>query len=354
MRFGVVVHGAEVIDSGFAVRVLDLLGRQGEVVATLGGAMGMAAILDADLQDRISIVPRQLVSNALLRLDKVCDATLMVNWSKSLESGLGFGGIVARKLAGKLSSSLVQLDRDFFVEWVPSLPPAISEVIEDLGLERVEAPVWEAVEEGVRILHGVRPGENIWINGTVVGRATSSDVAISLRDGRLEFRNVAVKPHGLERVKLADVRTAVIRSGAVRRTTSTVRAVPPASGDRVILVDHQAEDSIFRADRAWAAVTVGDDTTRIATSLLARLGVPVIGIVDGDEDGLCADDAAAPGSATVRLQPGNDDQLGVVVRDRIFGGDDELLYIGSVDELVDRIATMAGSALIEVKKSRRP
>jgi hypothetical protein len=274
----------------------------------------------------------------------------MVNWSKSRESGLGFGSMVTQKIVGKLTRTLVQLDRDFFVEWRPPLPPAVKEVIEDLGLRKVEVTPSEAVVEGVRILHGVRPGENIWVNGAVIGRATSGDVAISLRNGRLEFRNVEVKPHGLDRVKVTEVGTAVIRSGVVRRTTSAVRAVPPSSGDRVILVDHQAEDSIFRAGGARAAVTVGDDTSRIATSLLARLGVPVIGIVDGDEDGMCEDHAAAPGSATVRLRPGNDDQLGAAVREGIFGGNDELRYDGCTNDLVDRIAAMAGSVLIEVIK----
>jgi hypothetical protein len=114
-------------------------------------------------------------------------------------------------------------------------------------------------------------------------------------------------------------------------------------------VDHRAEDSIFRARGARAAVTVGDDTTRVSRSLLARLGVPVIGIVDGDEDGICVDDAAAPGSATIRLRPGNDDQLGEVVRRTIFGGGLETSYYGDLAELVERIALMAGDALIDVK-----
>jgi hypothetical protein len=170
-----------------------------------------------------------------------------------------------------------------------------------------------------------------------------------LHDGDLAFENVLVKEHGLQKVKVDDLARAIIRSGSVRRTRSALRGSGQALGEKLVLVDHRAEDSIFRARGARAAVTVGDDTTRVSRSLLARLGVPVIGIVDGDEDGICVDDAAAPGSATIHLRPGNDDQLGEMVRRTIFGGGLETSYSGDLAELVERIALMAGDALIDVK-----
>lgn len=349
MRVGVVVHGAEVIDSGMAVEVLDRLGRDAEVTATLGGAMGTAAIIDAGLEDRITIVPRQLVSHAIRALDSSCDGIVTLNRSKTRASGLGFGSMVFSRVAMDTTVPLVQMDLDFYVEWRPA-PALLLDVARELGLQRVEAPPAEAPADGVRRLHGVMPGENIWINGNVVGRAISSDVTVRLRDGKLSFENVRVKEHGLQKVKVDDLARAVIRSGSVRRTGAAVRKVPPASGDRLILIDHRAEDSIFRARGARAAITVGDDTTKISTSLLARLGVPVIGIVDGDEDGICADDAAAPGSATIRLHPGNDDQLGELVRSTLFQGGQETTYAGDLGELVDRIAALAGAALVTVRK----
>ncbi len=350
MRIGVIVHGAEVIDSGMAVKVMDRLERDAEITATLGGAIGTAAIIDAGLEDRITIVPRQLVSRAIRDMDSSCDAIVMLNWAKTRASGLGFGGIVFGRVAGDTTVPLMQMDRGFYVEWRPAAPGLLVDVARELGLEKVAAPPAEEPAAGIRKLHGIVPGENIWINGNVVGRATSSDVTVRLQDGKLFFENVRVKEHGLQKVKVDDLARAVIRSGSVRRTNARVRAVPPASGDRLILIDHRAEDSIFRARGARAAVTVGDDTTKISTSLLARLGVPVIGIVDGDEDGICVDDAAAAGSATIRLHPGNDDQLGELVRSAIFDGGQETTYSGDLGELVDRIAALAGAALITVKK----
>jgi hypothetical protein len=348
MRIGVVVHGAEVIDSGMTARVLDGLEREAEVTATLGGAMGTAAMIDAGLEDRISVVPRQLVSSAVTDMDGRCDATVILNWSKSRESGLGLGAIIFGRV-GVISKPLIQLDRDFFVEWRPYAPEVILKLASELDLERVEPIPVDPSSDGVRRLHGVVPGESIWINGNVIGRATSSNVTVMLHDGDLAFENVLVKEHGLQKVKVDDLARAIIRSGSVRRTRSELRGSGQALGERLVLVDHRAEDSIFRARGARAAVTVGDDTTRVSRSLLARLGVPVIGIVDGDEDGICVDDAAAPGSATIRLRPGNDDQLGEVVRRTIFGGGLETSYYGDLAELVERIALMAGDALIDVK-----
>jgi len=350
MRIGVVIHGAEVLDTGMAARVLDRLEREAAVVATLGGAMGTAAVIDAGLEDRISIVPRQLVSQAIRDLDGRCDAVVILNWSKSRESGVGLGAIVFGRVSGTTTGPLLQLDRDFFVEWRPPAPALLARVVAELRLEKVDPPPVEAPTKEARTLHGVMPGENIWINGNVVGRATSSDVTVMLRDGRLTFENVQVKEHGLQKVKVDDLARAVIRSGSVRRTPSTARAIAPVPGMRLILVDHRAEDSIFRARGARAAVTVGDDTTRVSKALLARLGVPVIGIVDGDEDGICTDGAVTSGSATIRLRPGNDDQLGELVRRTVFGGKLEVPYAGDLGDLVERIAAMAGDALMEVKK----
>lgn len=350
MRYGLVVHGAEVIDSGTAAWVLDRLQREAEVVATLGGAMGTAALIDAGLQDRVSVVPRQLVSHALPALEQECDATVMMNWSKTRESGLGFGSIVYDRVATKLNKPMVQMDRGFYVEWVPPMPPLLRSVVEELGMVRVDRPPREAPSEERRVLHGVLPGESVWINGTVVGRATSSEVAVMLCDGKLELLNVEVKEHGMEKVRVYDLQRAVIRSGSVRRTTSSTFTAPPAGGERVILVDHRAEDSIFRARWARAAVTVGDDTTRVASSLLARLGVPVIGIVDGDEDGICQDCAASPGSVTLVLYPGNDDQVGALVRQELFHGSDEMRFGGPLEDLLGMIIDLAQDVLSEVKK----
>lgn len=349
MRFGVVVHGPEVIDSGMARKVLDELGKVGQVEATLGGAMGAAALIDAGLEERISVKGRQLTSDALMELDGRCDEVILLNAAKTPASGQAFGHMVVSKILPRLSHPLVQIDDGFYITWKLPLGHDVASLIRVLNL--LEAPMPTLPESGRqrRVLSGVKIGESVWINGTVVGKALDERVEIRGSNGRLEFSGLEVKEHGLAKLKVDDLTTAIIRSGSVRRTKGARREVV-SRGERVILVDHRAEDSLFRGRDLKAAVSVGDDTTCIATSLLARLGVPVIGIVDGDEDGICLDREAAAGSVRIVLQPGNDDQVGALVRDALFMGEDEVPYPDTLESLVDRIITIAGDRVRRVQK----
>jgi len=350
MRFGVVIHGAEVIDSGTAARALDALGERGEVIATLGGAMGATAVLDAGLEDRVAIVPGQLVSDALLDLASGCDALLLLNHAKSRASGLALGGMVARKVSSRIRVPMVHLDDGFFVVWSGRPPEGLMKVVRELAPSEASAPALGTADEGTRPVYGVIPGENVWINGTVVGRATSSKVVISSRGGLLSFDGLEIKQHGLGKLGEVDLFRAIIRSGSVRRTSSRPLTAPRGTGTKVILVDHRAESSAFRWEGVRAAVSVGDDTTRITTALLARRGIPVIGITDGDEDGICSDRTAAEGSAALRLRPGNDDQLGALVRREVFRGRDSVEYEGTLDDLIGSIKELAGDKLLSVER----
>ena len=44
MRIGVVIHGPEIIDSGQAKLILDILSAEGEISASLGGTMGRTQV----------------------------------------------------------------------------------------------------------------------------------------------------------------------------------------------------------------------------------------------------------------------------------------------------------------------
>ena len=56
---GVVVHGPEIIDSGNALHLINYLKKFGKVTAVMGGTMGRVAIIDAGLEDVISIRTRR-------------------------------------------------------------------------------------------------------------------------------------------------------------------------------------------------------------------------------------------------------------------------------------------------------
>jgi hypothetical protein len=167
-------------------------------------------------------------------------------------------------------------------------------------------------------LSGVRPGEHVWINGNVIGQATSIEVVLSQdANGQLIADGLDIKRTGLERLGRFDLKAAIVRSGKVRRTSSQARSLS-SKAETVCLIDHCADESVFRCRDAAYVVVVGDDTSKIASALLYRLGVPVIAITDGDEDGISHEDLFYPGSYHFRLEPGNDDIVGAKVRKECF------------------------------------
>jgi hypothetical protein len=202
-----------------------------------------------------------------------------------------------------------------------------------------------------RTFCGVLPGELITINGTVIGRATESRVEIEAEDGRIvAMMGAQPKQHGLEKLFRVDLEKAIMRSGCIRR--SPVRPRPntrkrEAKGEFAVLIDHCAEDAFEQAQGAGVAVTVGDDTTAIAGDILARLGIPVIGIVDGDLDNLAGCSAMPPGSIVIRVQTGQDDIVGRRVKAEIFAGENKVV---AASDLAQRVKDLACDHIVAIER----
>lgn len=65
MKIGVVVHGPNIIDSGHALSLINLLKNYGDVFARLGGTMGRTAVIDAGLENIIDISKKLVPSDSL-------------------------------------------------------------------------------------------------------------------------------------------------------------------------------------------------------------------------------------------------------------------------------------------------
>jgi len=96
------------------------------------------------------------------------------------------------------------------------------------------------------------------------------------------------------------------------------------------------------------AVSVGDDTTAIAGDVLSRLGIVIMGIVDGDLDRLGGSTSIMPGSIIFRVLPGYDDVVGRLVMARIFKGRSRIRI--APGELAENIEAIAGIRLMEIKR----
>ncbi len=363
MQIGVVVHGPEIIDRGFAMRLINYLKRLGSLTAVLGGTMGRVAVIDAHLEDVIVISPRRRPSQSIQDLEATSDIIFLLNQAKSRESGLVFGTMVAA--AAGIHKPLIQIDcGGRFVATLAGKDGDLAvQVASDLGLDNLLHVPQPGISVSLgerttkRTLSGVCPGELISINGMVVSRATESRVEVEAKDGRIvAIKGANSKQHGLEKLSGVDLGKAIIRSGSIRR--SEVKARLGASGKEgqgegrwAVLIDHCAEDAFEAALGAGVAVTVGDDTTAIAGDILARLGIPVIGIVDGDLDHLAGHTTMLPGSVVFRVMPGHDDLVGRKVKAEIFLGEKRIfINFGDLEKMVKNLA---GDKLLETKEKKK-
>lgn len=351
MEIGVVIHGPEVIDSGRALTILEYLKRFGRPRACVGGTMGAVAVLDAGLENVIDISRKEKVSDALMRLEPDVDALVLLNLAKTRESGRAFGTKVLERLPRPPKCPLVQIDGEFVIPLNQQAEELAKRIAGDLELT-IEKPNEPKKMKDCRIVEGVLPGENIWINGKVIGRAVTDKVVIRKdKNGKITFEGIEIKHHGLEKLGNFDINTCIIRSGTVRRTSPPPRMIQQNGGNKVLFIDHDAEHSFNISHDLKGAVTVGDDTTRIAGTLFFRLGVPVVGITDGDEDGICSEKMLAPGSLILITKAGTDDIVGREVKEKIFGGRQVLETEKDFSTLADQIERIATDRLVKVYRS---
>jgi len=361
-RIGVVLHGPEIIDGGCALKLIRHLQRLGKVTAVLGGTMGRVALMDAGLQDTVRISPRRRPSQSIQDLKESSDIIFLLNLAKSRESGLSFGAMVARG-AGE-GRPLIQIDcGGRFISLLRGDEEAAilaGRLAFELGLDLIRPPSLSETcredERGIisRTLNAVCPGELISVNGTVIGRAVENRVEIEAERGRIvDIKGAAVKRHGLEKLDCVDLKRAIIRSGSIRRTAApgtrdAAERIYTHKNYIAAFIDHSAEDAFEAAFGAGVAVTVGDDTTAIAGDILSRLGTIVMGIVDGDLDRLAEGTSMMQGSIIFRVEPGHDDVVGRMVKDRVFQGKERIRV--SPAELAERIKAIAGSHLLQIEQ----
>ena len=92
MEIGVVVHGPNIIDSNWALKLINLLSGYGDVSARLGGTMGRTAVIDGSLEDIIDISKKLVPSDSLkLFNDANADVIFLINYGKSRVTGQVFG-----------------------------------------------------------------------------------------------------------------------------------------------------------------------------------------------------------------------------------------------------------------------
>lgn len=369
MHIGIILHGPEIVDIGSARKIIGIFKQEHEVTARLGGTMGRTAVLDAGLENVIDISQGLTPSETIIAIKDNIDLAILLNHGKNLDTGRYFGRIVASKLDNSLP--FVHIERpDNNGRIIYYYPPAkrCAEYVRnflaknnktyDLPVETGKPEPSHVLIDGdcvIRRVAGAFAGENIRLDGVIIGEITSPDIEIVCRDGRIDkVKGIKIKLHGLEKLenRRIDLFTAKVKTGPIRRTRSKPRIgnidFRKSSDDsnKITIIDHAAESTFELVKNAGPVITIGDDTTTITADILARLGIPVIGIIDGDIDGMLENTVVPAGSVIIRVRPGFDDVVGKEVSQELMEGTQQIRY--DRDELIAKILALAGKYLVEV------
>jgi hypothetical protein len=345
MKIGVVVHGPQIVDTGFAEKIIRILKDYGSVKARLGGTMGRTAVIDANLEDEIDITLKLLPSQSIDKIAESSDIVFLINYGKSSVTGHAFGYKVFNRC--KSNPKLIQIERPgepdgTVIPWETNLNDLAQQIASELGLKVINpSKVVETVETDLifnpdedktivyRKLAGVSPDENIFLNGIVVGKSSSSDVTLIAENQILtQILGGKIKNHGVEKLGKIQLNEAVVKTGLLRRSKIKPRIIN-ANLEEIIgknnsklnisYLSHAAED-IYKLKDSDLVVTVGDDTTLVAADILYRFRVPIIGITDGDLDRVVEEGFRTVGSLIVELESGYDDIIGKKIFLELFNG----------------------------------
>ncbi|MDK2892278.1 DUF2117 domain-containing protein [Methanohalophilus sp.] len=365
MKVGVIIHGPEVVDSGKAGSILSLLRSKHEVSAIAVGTMGRVAVREASLKD-VDISQRLKPSKAIEKLALTCQYVLLLNTGKSLESGLSFGRIVS----SKISLPFIQIERPGLddgkiISWgivgksfLKQISVLLQLPVEENSLGKY-SNIFQDRGRICRKVESVVTGELIMVNGIVVGKAFSDEVTIIFEKGFIvDIIGAKVRKHGIEKLHSydlllpLDIQNVWVKSGPLRCSTSGMLC---RCGDflnkkdkgeySVLIIDHDSESIFDRVFEGYdAVITVGDDTTFVASEILSGFGIPVIGITDGDRDDVMAFCRIPCRSTIFRLKSGNDDRFGKLIFTNIFGKK-EIGNFPSLTFLERQILDMAGNLM---------
>ncbi|RZN38382.1 MAG: DUF2117 domain-containing protein [Methanophagales archaeon ANME-1-THS] len=391
---GLLVHGPEVLDEGEVEQALATLRNAGfEIQAALGGITGKTAVIDAGMRREIDISKDMKPSEVLADfVRRGLDFILLVNHAKTEESGSVLGeGILKNFITRggvKEKLSFVQLEycSRIIIPWLvkpgdEDIYRTIRSVFADFnekGPRKLETRCKKDADLMYREIQGVHPGEKIVIDGVIIGtvssECTNNRITLVAKEGKLmEIVGGTMIKHNLEKLPPLDLSTEMIKTACVIRRTRpkvTGRVEASIARKRKIACYFYTVEHLFpKIEETDAdikvAVTIGDDTTSIAGDILKRFGIRMIGITDGDADGLIAglesgalDEYAKflpDGSVILRLKPETDDIIGQRIKEQIFNNSDELELEGDVErhfeDLKQRVLELAKGDIIGILSS---
>ena len=352
MKIGIVVHGPNIIDSGYALKLINLIEEYGDISVRLGGTMGRTAVIDNSLEDIIDISKKLVPSDSLkIFHDENADIIFLLNYGKSSTTGQVFGYKVYAHYKEKITDNdipIIQIERPgendgSVINWA-SKSELTEEFASKLNLNIVTPEeVYETHikndndSETQRIIHGVSPDENIMVNGVVIGKSNSDKLVLVSKDNHIvEIIGGVIKPHGVEKLGVVDLNSAIVKTGLLRKAKVKPRILENKKSDefKIGFLDHAGED-VYKFKDFSLVITIGDDTTLIASDILYRFNIPIIGITDGDLDKVVESGFKSKNSILFELESGFDDVIGALIHEIVFENEDELIDSNEYNLITD-------------------
>ena len=200
MRIGIVVHGPNIIDTGYALKLINLIKNYGDVYTRLGGTMGRTAVIDASLENVIDISCKLVPSDSLkIFHDDDVDLIFLLNYGKSDVTGQVFGYKVYNHYVNKISDNnipLIQIERPgeddgSIIPWNNNLK-IVEELSQKLNLDIVTPEEvynnhikHDCAGLNQRVVHGVSPDENIMVNSVIIGKTDSDKLTLIAKDNHI-------------------------------------------------------------------------------------------------------------------------------------------------------------------------
>ena len=301
-----VVHGPEIFDSGEVAWLLTTLKPARTVVA---GVMARTAAEESHQPVEFSGKPPSDVIRA------TPGAVFLVNRGKTAGSGRIFGEIIASRLGNRGLVHLECVTRTIFC-WNGGDMALAATLSRLTGYGVEEGTTNRSPIPAMREIRGCIPGEAVYVNGIIIGRATAETVRIRWSGGSIEpVAGLLPKPHGIEKLSRTgqlDLATAWCKSGTIRAAVPQASGCAPEEG-RVLVIDHCGHELYTRLpDDCCGVLAIGDDTTMVCGHICLHRGIPVLGIVDGDQD-VIVPSGFARGSVIVEAITERDDDIGAEV-----------------------------------------
>lgn len=366
LKIGVIVHGPTIIDSGYAIKIIEQLSKYGKITARLGGTMGRTAVLDANAEDIINIEDKLLPSESIKLLAETNDVLFLLNSGKSTLTGHTFGYKVLNKIENPVN--IIQIERPAYddgviIQWNKQTDKKLlKNISNDFNLPIIDSKeAMKIAQKNTgytddnniirRKVAGVSKNENIMLNGIIIGRVTDDNLTIIAENDKIiDMEGGIIKQHGLEKLGPIDLKTAIIKTGLLRRNNNIKpRQIKhtPNKQLKAVYLNHAACD-IYDFKDADIICSIGDDTTLLTSDILYRFNIPIIGITDGDLDRVVLEGFKHPDSTIIQLQHGYDDKIGHLIYDEIFKNN-TIITIESLDEFIKSIIQLIDKTDVEYK-----